>query len=125
MRYRFIERHQKAYPITLMCSVLDVSTSGYYAWRERPPGQRALANRELDDAIRLDHRRKARIGSLKLGAYAERIPCPRVPENHELFVEPSVFANLLVKHVDAFHEDLITISGKGQRVVYAKIQLLK
>ena len=30
-----------------MCRVLDVSPSGYYAWRERPPGQRELANREL------------------------------------------------------------------------------
>lgn len=64
MRYQFIERHQKAYPINLMCSVLDVSTSGYYAWRCREPGARALANRELDDAIaKVFWRHKRRYGA--------------------------------------------------------------
>jgi transposase InsO family protein len=30
-----------------MCKVLDVSRSGYYAWRGRPPSEREMANREL------------------------------------------------------------------------------
>ena len=30
-----------------MCEVLDVSPSGYYAWRGRPPSAREMANREL------------------------------------------------------------------------------
>lgn len=35
VRFEFIENHREAFPVTRMCSVLDVSRSGYYAWRER------------------------------------------------------------------------------------------
>lgn len=35
-----------------MCRVLDVSVSGYYAWRRRPVSQRATANADLLVAIR-------------------------------------------------------------------------
>jgi len=36
VRYRFVERHKKAWPVCLMCKVLRVSPSAYYAWRKRP-----------------------------------------------------------------------------------------
>ena len=51
MRYRFVDMHKKAWPINLMCGVLDVSTSGYYDWRRRGPSDRALSNRDLDRRI--------------------------------------------------------------------------
>ena len=51
MRFRFIEEHRDEFPVRLMCEVLDVSTSGYYAWRERPPSAREMANRELGKKI--------------------------------------------------------------------------
>ena len=35
-----------------MCAVLEVSSSGYYAWRKRPPSKREMANQELTDKIR-------------------------------------------------------------------------
>ena len=34
-----------------MCKVLEVSPSGYYAWRDRPPSAREMANRELTEEI--------------------------------------------------------------------------
>jgi len=35
-----------------MCKVLEVSTSGYYAWRGRPPSKREMANRGLTAKIK-------------------------------------------------------------------------
>lgn len=35
MRYGFIREQQKAYPITLLCAVMQVSSSAYYAWAKQ------------------------------------------------------------------------------------------
>lgn len=47
MKYRMIERCRDAYPVRMMCSCLKVSPSGYYAWRERSPSERARDNERL------------------------------------------------------------------------------
>jgi putative transposase len=39
----------------MMCRVLGVSASGYYAWRERPPSRRAMADAVLIERIRAIH----------------------------------------------------------------------
>jgi putative transposase len=36
-----------------MCKALEVSSSGYYAWRGRPPSKREMDNRKLMDKIRI------------------------------------------------------------------------
>lgn len=56
MRYRFIEVEKAAYPIALICRVLQVSRSGYYAWRTRPESARSCADRKLLVAIRAAHK---------------------------------------------------------------------
>lgn len=43
--------HTEEFPVTRMCAVLDVSKSGYYAWRNQTPGERQQANEKLLDAI--------------------------------------------------------------------------
>ena len=40
-----------------MCRVLDVSVSGYYAWRKRPRSQREEANQWLVRQIKAIHAR--------------------------------------------------------------------
>lgn len=35
MKFRFIRIHARAYPIRLLCQVLRVSRSGYYAWAKK------------------------------------------------------------------------------------------
>ena len=38
-------------PVRRLCSLLEVSPSGYYHWRQRRPGRRALANQQLLEQI--------------------------------------------------------------------------
>jgi len=57
MIYRFIKAHQNKWPVKVMCRVLEVSTSGYYAWRDRPESLRSQANRVLLEQIRSAHKR--------------------------------------------------------------------
>ncbi len=45
----------------MMCRLLEVSTSGYYAWRRREPGPRALQDEELGlliEEIFFEHKRR-------------------------------------------------------------------
>jgi len=52
----FISEYKTDHPVGLMCRVLEVSRSGYYAWSRRKPGVREQANRELLERIRASHR---------------------------------------------------------------------
>ena len=52
MRYVFIDRYRHLYPVLVMCNVLKVSSSGYYAWRGRPESRRSREDRKLKAIIR-------------------------------------------------------------------------
>ena len=52
MRYAFIDRYRHLYSVLVMCDVLEVSSSGYYAWRGRPESRRSREDRELKAIIR-------------------------------------------------------------------------
>ena len=55
MSFQFIDDHRNQFPITCMCGALDVSPSGYYAWRTRPVSAREMANQELVEKIKSIH----------------------------------------------------------------------
>ena len=57
MRYRFIQLHRTVWPIDVQCHVLQVSRSGYYAWRRRPASATAQRRAELLERIRQIHER--------------------------------------------------------------------
>ena len=55
MKFGFVDEHRGVWPVRMMCRVLGLSASGYYAWRLRPESRRAAANRALTEDIRLIH----------------------------------------------------------------------
>lgn len=52
-----MKSHQAEFPVATMCRVLEVSTSGFYAWLLRAPSARAMRDAELGDEIEAFHRR--------------------------------------------------------------------
>jgi putative transposase len=46
-----VRAHQAEYSIATLCRVLEVSTSGYYAWLKRSPSTRARRDEELSSRI--------------------------------------------------------------------------
>lgn len=51
MTYEQVSACVGDFPIARVCEVLDVSESGYYAWKKRLPSQRAKANQSLKTQI--------------------------------------------------------------------------
>lgn len=51
-----MEREKAHYSVVMLCRVLAVSVSGYYAWRNRAPSARAQEDAALTEQIRTIHR---------------------------------------------------------------------
>ena len=67
MRYRCVEEYRCRYPIRMMCRLLHLGVSGYYAWRSRLPSRRSQANEGLKGAITRIHRHSGAVyGSPKI-----------------------------------------------------------
>ena len=52
MRYQFIQQHTGQFPTVALCRVLQVTRSGYYAWKGREPSKRHKQNQALLSQIR-------------------------------------------------------------------------
>lgn len=55
MKYAFIKDSLNEYPVEAACRVLEVSRSGYYAWRDRPASVSALRRQQLAGKIQAIH----------------------------------------------------------------------
>lgn len=51
MKYAFIKQEQKNYPVNLLCLTVGISSSGYYAWKQRCVGRRSHRPQELQSKI--------------------------------------------------------------------------
>ncbi len=80
MTYQFIAKYQHEYPITAMCRVLEVSVSGYYAWRKRTPSQHSREDAQLAEKVKRAFQANRRVyGSPRVHAelHAQGIHCGR------------------------------------------------
>ena len=69
MRFRYIEDQRDTWPVRVLCDALEVSASGYYAWRGRPESARAAANRALlADIRRIHQQHRRRYGAPRIHA---------------------------------------------------------
>jgi putative transposase len=55
VRFAWIEEHRATWPVAVQCEVLDVSRSGFYAWRERPLSGQSQRRELLLEEIQAIH----------------------------------------------------------------------
>ena len=55
MKFVFIAAEKAVYPVGVLCDVLEVSRSGYYAWSKRPEPVRAASDAQLRAQIAAVH----------------------------------------------------------------------
>ena len=65
------------YPITLLCRVMKVSTSGFYAWRKRPPSERARRRACIEASVKQVHEQSH-------GTYGSRKIADELAEREDL-----------------------------------------
>jgi len=80
VKFQFIAEHSHEYPITVLCQALEVSESGYYAWKNRKVSQHCREDARLSAEIQqifLNHRQT--YGSPRIHAVlkARGIHCSR------------------------------------------------
>ncbi len=69
MKFAFVAAQLVAFPVAVICRVLHVSTSGYYAWTERGASCRSRRDRDLGAKVRAAHAAsKGRYGSPRVHA---------------------------------------------------------
>ncbi|MCX7420463.1 MAG: IS3 family transposase [Planctomycetia bacterium] len=77
-RFGFIQEHRGTWSVMAMCRVLNVSPSGFYAWRTRPPNQWTQRRGELRQQIKdIFVKSRSTYGSPRVHAelIARGIPC--------------------------------------------------
>lgn len=83
-----MKAYQADYPVQLMCRLLKVSRSGYYAWRDRPLSARARTDISLTALIHQVHRRSR-------GAYGAPPIRAELADEHDVHVGCKRVARLM------------------------------
>jgi putative transposase len=69
LKFAFIDAQKAFWPVGVLCDVLEVSRSGFYAWRGRPSSPHATEDAQLAVEIAASHRRsRSTYGSPRLFA---------------------------------------------------------
>jgi putative transposase len=78
MKYTFIQEHHPHFSLAVLCRMLQVTCSGYYAWRQRPCSQRRQQDEQLLVHIRAIYEQsQGRYGSPRVHQelQAQGVPC--------------------------------------------------
>jgi transposase InsO family protein len=51
MKYRFVAAERASYPVRLLCKVVGVAASGFYAWLRRVPGRRQADEQRVKEKV--------------------------------------------------------------------------
>jgi len=89
VKYGFIKVHTTQFSVSLLCDVLSVSRSGYYAWINHKPSKRDVANQELDKEISLIYQKhKGRYGAPRItrALKASSIPCSQTRVEKRMYL---------------------------------------
>jgi transposase InsO family protein len=79
VKFAFIDAEKAFHRITKLCSVLEVSRAGFYAWCGRPPSNRATEDAKLAILVREAHERSRR-------TYGSPRVHVELAETHQVFV---------------------------------------
>jgi len=80
MKYQFIEEHSQEHPVRVLCQALDVSESGYYAWKARELSPHAREDARIAAEIQqIYHEHRRVYGSPRIQAQLRErgISCSR------------------------------------------------
>ena len=53
--FELVEAEKASYPVEALCEVLEISRSGYYAWKRRPAARRSISDAQLALEIAASH----------------------------------------------------------------------
>lgn len=55
MKFAFVKEHRRCWPVRVICRVLKVARSGFYAWLKRKPSRRQIHQEKLLEKIKAKH----------------------------------------------------------------------
>src|SRR5215217_2646184 len=79
-KYQFVDGQASEYPVTVLCRVLDMARSGYYAWRKQRQSAREERDQQLSvhiQAIFTDSRRTYGSPRVHAELKAQGVRCAR------------------------------------------------
>jgi len=84
-RFRFVADHRHTYGVKRLCEVLQIARSSFYAWLDGQPrrAQRAAADAELAERIRVVHQRDSTQGAPRITAELNDGAPPQARVNHK------------------------------------------
>ena len=58
--FQLVDAEKAHHPVQVLCNALEVSRSGFYAWKKRPPAARAASDEQLAVEIAATHAKSIR-----------------------------------------------------------------